>query len=196
MADSAPRKVCIECLDTKPQDADHFYVKRIGKTKIQYWPRCKPCHNSYTWRKHGKAAAAKPFDPTNPLQQRTKAKLCIDCGPTEGEKPISDFYVKERRANATHYTSRCKKCHYKHVYLKDKAQGYRWHGKKQKNGPPRFKARAAIKSGKIKKPDICQRCEMPFPAPLLHAHHEDHSRALDVIFLCRNCHKLVDAESM
>lgn len=43
----------------------------------------------------------------------------------------------------------------------------------------------AVKSGKIVKPEACQRCGGEFP---LEGHHSDHSKPLEVEWLCRLCH--------
>lgn len=47
------------------------------------------------------------------------------------------------------------------------------------------KCRRAIKTGKIIRPDNCSLCHI---ACKPHAHHEDYSRPLDVIWLCSKCH--------
>ncbi|MBR0672914.1 hypothetical protein [Neoroseomonas soli] len=44
----------------------------------------------------------------------------------------------------------------------------------------------AIRSGKLVRPDACERCGGPNP----HAHHADYARPLDVQFLCQSCHNL------
>lgn len=49
-------------------------------------------------------------------------------------------------------------------------------------------AREAIRVGKIKRPDHCQRCGL-ICSP--QAHHEDYSKPLDVLFLYERCHKAI-----
>lgn len=49
----------------------------------------------------------------------------------------------------------------------------------------------ALKSGLLVRPDACQRCGLPKP---LHAHHDDYTKPLDVLFACRDCHRQLDAE--
>lgn len=46
---------------------------------------------------------------------------------------------------------------------------------------------AAIKSGKLKRPDRCEQCGEPCRPD---AHHRDYSKPLDVVWLCRSCHLL------
>lgn len=44
----------------------------------------------------------------------------------------------------------------------------------------------ALKSGKLVKPDRCINCQV-FTATL-EAHHPDHYKPLEVVWLCRKCH--------
>lgn len=46
-------KRCIQCGLDKP--LSEFYVKRVKQIGIQTYPRCKPCYNSWTYRRQGKA---------------------------------------------------------------------------------------------------------------------------------------------
>ena len=49
----------------------------------------------------------------------------------------------------------------------------------------------AIKQGKILKPNYCSQCGEKFPrihSALLHAHHKDYTKLLDIIWLCVECH--------
>lgn len=45
---------------------------------------------------------------------------------------------------------------------------------------------AALKSGKLKAPDLCSQCREK--STRLEAHHADYSKPLDVQFLCTKCH--------
>jgi hypothetical protein len=54
--------------------------------------------------------------------------------------------------------------------------------------------RTAVKNGALVRPDGCSRCgRVPGPASdgrsQIHAHHEDYSRPLDVVWLCAACHR-------
>ena len=46
----------------------------------------------------------------------------------------------------------------------------------------------AMLSGKLQKPAHCERC--PGRTRFLNAHHEDYSKPLQVVWLCRSCHAL------
>ena len=50
--------------------------------------------------------------------------------------------------------------------------------------------RNAVSNGKINKPCYCEVC---FKRGNPHGHHEDYSKPLDVLWLCRSCHLLVHA---
>lgn len=45
----------------------------------------------------------------------------------------------------------------------------------------------ALESGRLKRLLTCENCGEPKPTQ---AHHEDYSKKLDVIWLCRSCHKI------
>lgn len=45
---------------------------------------------------------------------------------------------------------------------------------------------AAIKSGRLQKPEACENCGDRSKPP--HAHHEDYNKPLEVMWLCRRCH--------
>lgn len=55
----------------------------------------------------------------------------------------------------------------------------------------------AIAQGRITKPKVCEKCgRNPGVASdgrsLLHGHHDDYSRPLDVLWICNKCHKRHD----
>ena len=61
---------------------------------------------------------------------------------------------------------------------------------------PKQRARRALQyavaKGTIEKPRNCQRCSKPVLAKLLHGHHEDYSKPLEVQWLCARCHFEID----
>lgn len=46
----------------------------------------------------------------------------------------------------------------------------------------------AVRDGRIDKPDKCSRCREFTPSRILHAHHHDYTKPLDVTWLCVYCH--------
>lgn len=61
--------------------------------------------------------------------------------------------------------------------------------------PEKARAHAAVqgalRAGHLVRPATCERCG---GAALVHAHHPDYSRPLAVVFVCRPCHRVLDAE--
>lgn len=45
--------------------------------------------------------------------------------------------------------------------------------------------RLAVKFGHLKRPDFCEKCKNNCKP---HAHHNDYTKPLDVVWLCRKCH--------
>lgn len=135
-------------------------------------------------------------------------KTCFKC---HESKELSEFYA--HKAMKDGHLNKCKACtkndvkantaeHADYYRAYDRARHY--NGTKPRystNGSPRAKdewakrnpeKRAAhkavgnaVRSGLLVKPDVCSRCREP---GVLHGHHEDYSRQLDVEWLCRNCH--------
>ena len=52
--------------------------------------------------------------------------------------------------------------------------------------PANRKVRTQVQLGKIKKPTHCEECLEP--SVILHGHHEDYSKPLEVQWLCPKCH--------
>lgn len=63
--------------------------------------------------------------------------------------------------------------------------------------PERTRARQivarAIRTGKLVRPELCDRCKLP---ARLDAHHADYSKPLEVEWLCRDCHTTAAAEKV
>ncbi len=61
--------------------------------------------------------------------------------------------------------------------------------------PDRYRAQNAVnnalRDGKIDRSDACQKCGAE---KILHAHHADYSRPLDVVWLCARCHHVGHAQ--
>jgi hypothetical protein len=130
-------------------------------------------------------------------------KTCVDCGEV---KPFEDFYrnrgMKDGRAN------RCKACqrvvtatwkrknaeHVRAVLRRWKEQNpdaVRGHysGWRERNREKLLAHRAvkaAVRSGRLSRPEACESCERV--APRLEAHHADYAKQLEVKWLCRSCH--------
>lgn len=68
----------------------------------------------------------------------------------------------------------------------------RSHKRQNELNPEKRAARVAlghaVESGGIKKPEHCEDCGAKTPSRLLHGHHYDYSKPLDVKWLCAECH--------
>jgi len=62
------------------------------------------------------------------------------------------------------------------------------HRHKQK---ARWRVRDALISGKLVKPNCCECCNKQKP---LEGHHEDYTKPLEVVWLCRPCHNEADKD--
>jgi len=124
-------------------------------------------------------------------------KRCPHCGIT---KPVSSFYMMKNG----NLDSWCKQCQSKRGAkdwsnglltrrkTSDEARAFWREAQKRhrKKYPEKNRARQAISQrilrGKIIPPDRCQRCQA---IGKVVAHHADYSKPLDVIWLCRPCHR-------
>jgi hypothetical protein len=129
-------------------------------------------------------------------------KKCFKCGE---EKPIDEFYKLKTMADG--HLNKCKECtrldvstnyrakrhHYAHyekqrwlrTERREKAKEYQRHTRA--NSPEKFKATCvvnnALRDGKLEKKP-CEVCG----SEKSQAHHDDYSKPLDVIWLCRKHH--------
>jgi len=65
----------------------------------------------------------------------------------------------------------------------------------KKNNPEKCEAHNIVARYKnendVTIPCYCQLCKKDYDPKLIIAHHEDYSKPLDVIFICRSCHNLI-----
>ena len=111
---------------------------------------------------------------TNLLLRKTfmNTKQCSACGKA---KDLSDFNVRPDRKMG--YRSECKLCQYSRQEKRAQQCPHRVQAK--------CKVNEAIKTGRLKKPQYCERCNQSKP---LDGHHYDYSQPLSVTWLCRKCH--------
>lgn len=74
----------------------------------------------------------------------------------------------------------------------EKRRRKRWKERMKLFGRDKLKAwkklSRAVKSGKVKKPNLCPRCRLLTPREKMTAHHLDYSMPLLVRWLCQDCH--------
>lgn len=67
-----------------------------------------------------------------------------------------------------------------------------WDKKNPEKRRAHDRAMYAVETGKLIRPSSCSKCQKECKP---HAHHEDYSKALDVIWLCATCHFYLHHES-
>lgn len=132
-------------------------------------------------------------------------KTCFKCGVA---KPFSDFY--KHSAMADGYLGKCKECTKKDARKtrSDNIDYYREYDNERAklphrkelnksvvknyraNNPEAYHAHTAVnnavRDGRLKKPEYCARCGGG--GRVIHAHHHDYSKPLEVEWLCVVCH--------
>lgn len=128
-------------------------------------------------------------------------KKCFKCGE---RKPLSDFY--KHKAMADGHVNKCKECNKRDVrenrarrvdYYReyDKVRGNRhpegYSAEWRRSNPIKALAQTMIgnrvRDGKMVRPDSCEQCGSS--SQVVHGHHDDYSRPLDVRWLCPSCHR-------
>ena len=120
--------------------------------------------------------------------QRNTNKLCSKCGI---DKPRNEFHQRTKSKDG--YASWCKQC--KHNWKRNTDAGikYKRKSKSKWSKNNREKANAhlivclAVKTGKL----IREPCNVCGNNTDIHGHHENYDKPLDVIWLCRKCHRIL-----
>lgn len=118
-------------------------------------------------------------------------KQCAKC---KKKKPESKFNKRADAKGGRQYWCRAcvaiNKSQNQHRRLGYSRRYY--HNKIKKNDPWIAKSRrmlnAAVRSGKVKKPNICSKCCKLFPVAHIQGHHFNYNLPFSVIWLCRKCH--------
>jgi len=116
-------------------------------------------------------------------------KRCSKCGTIN---PLCEFYGDRREKDGL--TSACIPC--RHLALKkwriSNKERYNYHSKKNHN--KNIHAHTVhtyvshkVKTGLLQRPDRCSMCKKENVD--IHAHHEDYEDRLNIIWVCRKCHK-------
>lgn len=123
-----------------------------------------------------------------------REKRCIGCGKV---KPLSEFYAHPRAKDG--YLNKCKECtradvkaHREAHPEKDLETRLKACAKNPTHKNANRAVEAALRSGRLEKPNHCQGCGRSADETRIGAHHYDYTRPLDVIWLCAACHRPVD----
>lgn len=136
-----------------------------------------------------------------------ECKMCSTC---KTEKQASEFYGDKRTSDGL--KSQCKNCHNSTSMLTRDPENHRdanrkWMRESRYRSRPgvrerrrlssqtksetiEFRARVlvgrAVDRGVLERPDHCPECGQSELG--IHAHHEDYTKPLDVVWLCSECH--------
>lgn len=138
-------------------------------------------------------------------------KECFKCHRT---LDITEFYAHPKMKDG--HLNKCKDCTKKDVseryrlVFEDRAEYEKKRNKTKKRkeqvrlytkrarekSPEKYRAHnlvaSAIKRGLLAKPSVCSICGK---AGIIHAHHEDYEKPLDIVWVCARCHrKITDGE--
>jgi hypothetical protein len=130
-------------------------------------------------------------------------KMCRKC---KDVKPLGEFYKHPQMADG--HLNQCKLCKiaYQKRYSQTEAgkaserrrsqkparkeyirqNAKKWAEKYPEKRSAHHKLNNAVRDGRIDKPDACSRCGES--DSVIHGHHEDYSKPLDVVWLCVSCH--------
>ena len=128
-------------------------------------------------------------------------RRCSRCGEM---KPLDAFSKRKQSPDGlNHHCRKCRsqvwKTEYRHAsternyeHVLALGRGYKrrsgyWKARNPEHERARAKLHYAVSTGRIVKPTVCEDCGK---TALLHGHHEDYARPLDVRWLCSICHGL------
>ena len=74
-----------------------------------------------------------------------------------------------------------------------KARAKAWNEKYPDRYKAHYMVKNAVRDGRLFKPDTCESCGV---GGLIHGHHDDYSKPLDVRWLCPSCHATADGKAV
>jgi hypothetical protein len=162
-------KNCPACGETKP--LDEFYRHRRQKDGRQPW--CKLCHRARNraWRR------------ANPEWVAEHNKKWRDRHP--GAANMASKRWKEQNSQR----NRAAEKRWREQNPSITAAGHKRHDRRHpERASARQVVRDAVRRGRISKPSTCEGCDETFDKGLLHGHHEDYGKPLEIEWLCTSCH--------
>ena len=131
-----------------------------------------------------------------PLAMNTKT--CSKCRMEFPATTAAEFFPPDKRKRDG-FSSWCRKCHRTNITRwraahpeASRTSVARWKAAHPGAAKARKAAYRAIRAGRLTYPDACEWCGKP--THRFDKHHPDYARPLDVVFLCRRCHKKVHLE--
>lgn len=174
-------RICKRCKEEK--DDSQFGKLKCSKDGIN--PRCrKCCCDSVERSKKSPEAIANKAKYISEWQKRNKDKNNAKC---------RRWYEKnlERAREKTLEATR-KYLQTDNGRKKRNQRSQKWDNENPEKRRVHDRTMYAVKTGKLIRPDSCSKC---FKKCKPHAHHEDYSKAFDVIWLCSTCHFFLHHES-
>lgn len=178
-------KRCTKCGQSKPL-AD-FGKHKQGRDGLR--PSCKSCRREEgrAWRE-ANPEYLREYYQTNKEHLNNSAREYYQINKKRMRAAMQRYYQANKEQMLEYY----------HAYYQENKAEY---SKKQRiwnhANPQAKKAHQAIKnalkSGDLIRPDICQQCAAPGSVEAHHHSYESH-HWLDVVWLCRSCHRSVHAQ--
>lgn len=134
----------------------------------------------------------------NSRNKHGRSYLCKICDNKRKEINYYKDVEKNRLKYKLHSRERLKKNpqYRKDLYAKNRIAILAYQKKVREKNKDKINARCKLNlhilRGRIKKPNICSKCKET--CEKIEAHHEDYLNALDVIWVCKKCHTLLDKE--
>ncbi len=197
-------KPCIREYQRNYQRSEEYKVKHRARRKVLLEERRATPTAQPAEKQCGKCGLVKPVARFHRLAAGVEERRsdCKDChnvasneyGKTEKQKAYKRAYgMKWRQTEAyqswlASYLASDEVRERKREILRQ--HGTKYHNRSRAQDPIPYRARDAInkavRRGKLQKPVACSRCHRS--GITIHAHHEDYSRPLDVVWVCQRCH--------
>ncbi len=197
-------KKCRKCEENK--ELSEFHNWKQGKDGLSHYCKCCVCEDRKRYlkengdrirkrRKEIKKSDPERFrksahDDYQKHAESRKAKKKIYC-----DKNRATINEKQRKRNLENRAKINEKGRLFWKSESGRSYGNEYYHRVKERDDAKIKARNklryAVKTGKVVKPDICEKC---FEKCAPEAHHEDYSQALIVIWVCAYCHKKLHRE--
>lgn len=166
-------KTCIKCGETKEEIK--FATTRDRKGNKRFLNSCKACMKLYKHSHYLK----------DQLKYKERSKKQRELNSGQLKEYHHDYYIKNKQEiieknNKYKNTSKGK------VVKKKCNQNYYSKPMNRLKHNARKKVLRAIQSGKLVRPSNCENC---MEKSFCEAHHNDYTKPLEVIWLCKTCHE-------
>jgi len=182
MAKKEPRYIdgvehwqCAGCLNWLPREAFNKHARSANGLR----PYCRACQSAqdkayYENHRASKIEYNRAYRAAHPERRERNNKYCRDWRAVNSEA-VSAYQRAWRAANPK--------------MSKDLVRA--WCDANPEKVRARYLVKDAVRRGDLVRPGMCSKCNKPKPVD---GHHPDYERPLDVIWLCRSCHKCRHAE--